>query len=252
MPFIDLNSDVGESFGTWTIGDDAAVFRHVSSANVACGFHAGDPSTIARTCRDAVAAGVTIGAHVGYRDLVGFGRRFLDCSATELADDVLYQLGALQALAAASGSEIKYVKPHGALYNAVVHHEVHAKAVVEAVKAFGRDLPLLLLPGSVALAEAEKQGLRGVAEAFADRAYNPDGTLVSRREPGAVLHDNRAVTENMIRLATEGKIVARDGSLLTIDAESICVHGDTADAVAMAAAVREGLEGAGVTVRSFV
>jgi UPF0271 protein len=252
MPFIDLNSDVGESFGNWTIGDDAAVFRHVSSANVACGFHAGDPSTIARTCRDAAAAGVTIGAHVGYRDLVGFGRRFLDCSATELADDVLYQLGALQALAAASGSEIKYVKPHGALYNAVVHHEVHAKAVVKAVKAFGRDLPLLLLPGSVALAEAEKQGLRGVAEAFADRAYNPDGTLVSRREPGAVLHDNRAVTENMIRLATEGKIVARDGSLLTIDAESICVHGDTADAVAMAAAVREGLEGAGVTVRSFV
>jgi UPF0271 protein len=252
MPFIDLNSDVGESFGTWTIGDDAAVFRHVSSANVACGFHAGDPSTIARTCRDAAAAGVTIGAHVGYRDLVGFGRRFLDCSATELADDVLYQLGALQALAAASGSEIKYVKPHGALYNAVVHHEVHAKAVVEAVKAFGRDLPLLLLPGSVALAEAEKQGLRGVAEAFADRAYNPDGTLVSRREPGAVLHDNRAVTENMIRLATEGKIVARDGSLLTIDAESICVHGDTADAVAMAAVVREGLEAAGVTVRSFV
>jgi UPF0271 protein len=252
MPFIDLNSDVGESFGTWTIGDDAAVFRHVSSANVACGFHAGDPSTIARTCRDAVAAGVTIGAHVGYRDLVGFGRRFLDCSATELADDVLYQLGALQALAAASGSEIKYVKPHGALYNAVVHHEVHAKAVVEAVKAFGRDLPLLLLPGSVALAEAEKQGLRGVGEAFADRAYNPDGTLVSRREAGAVLHDNRAVTENMIRLATEGKIVARDGSLLTIDAESICVHGDTADAVAMAAVVREGLEAAGVTVRSFV
>jgi UPF0271 protein len=252
MPFIDLNSDVGESFGNWTIGDDAAVFRHVSSANVACGFHAGDPSTIARTCRDAVAAGVTIGAHVGYRDLVGFGRRFLDCSATELADDVLYQLGALQALAAASGSEIRYVKPHGALYNAVVHHEVHAKAVVEAVKAFGRDLPLLLLPGSVALAEAEKQGLRGVAEAFADRAYNPDGTLVSRREPGAVLHDNRAVTENMIRLATEGKIVARDGSLLTIGAESICVHGDTADAMAMAAAVREGLERAGVTVRSFV
>jgi UPF0271 protein len=184
--------------------------------------------------------------------LVGFGRRFLDCSASELADDVLYQLGALQALAAAAGSEIRYVKPHGALYNAVVNHEVHAKAVVQAVKAFGRELPLLLLPGSVALAEAEKQGLRGVAEAFADRAYNPDGTLVSRREPGAVLHDNRAVTENMIRLATEGKVAARDGSLLTIEAESICVHGDTADAVAMAAAVRDGLERAGVTVRSFV
>lgn len=252
MPFIDLNSDVGESFGNWTMGDDAAVFRHVSSANVACGFHAGDPSTIARTCRDAVAAGVTIGAHVGYRDLAGFGRRFLDCSATELADDVLYQLGALDALAKAAGSRIRYVKPHGALYNTVVHHEVHAQAVVDAVHAFDPELPLLLLPGSVALKKAEARGLRGVSEAFADRAYNPDGTLVSRREAGAVLHDDNVITQNMVRLATEGKIVARDGSVLTIDAESICVHGDTPGAVAMAGAVRAGLEAAGVTVRSFV
>ncbi|GAB2712110.1 LamB/YcsF family protein [Arthrobacter bambusae] len=251
MPFIDLNSDVGESFGNWTMGDDAAVFRYVSSANVACGFHAGDPSTIARTCREAVAAGVAIGAHVGYRDLAGFGRRFLDCSATELADDVLYQLGALQALARAAGSEIKYVKPHGALYNTIVHHEVHAQAVVDAVHSFSPGLPLLLLPGSVALAKAEAKGLRGVAEAFADRAYNPDGTLVSRREEGAVLHDHAAITENMVRLATESKIVARDGSTLNVHAESICVHGDTPGAVAMAAAVRAGLESAGVTVRSF-
>jgi UPF0271 protein len=251
MPFIDLNSDVGESFGNWTIGDDAAVFRYVSSANVACGFHAGDPSTIARTCRDAVTAGVTIGAHVGYRDLAGFGRRFLDCSATELADDVLYQLGALQALAHAAGSEIKYVKPHGALYNTIVHHEVHAQAVVDAVHAFSPGLPLLLLPGSLALKKAEARGLRALSEAFADRAYNPDGTLVSRREEGAVLHDHAAITENMVRLATEGKIVARDGSVLDVRADSICVHGDTAGAVAMAAAVRAGLESAGVTVRSF-
>jgi 5-oxoprolinase (ATP-hydrolysing) subunit A len=251
MPFIDLNSDVGESFGNWTMGDDAAIFQHVSSANVACGFHAGDPSTIARTCRDAVAAGVTIGAHVGYRDLAGFGRRFLDCSATELADDVLYQLGALQALAHAAGSEIKYVKPHGALYNTIVHHDVHAQAVVDAVHAFSPGLPLLLLPGSVALQKAEARGLRGVSEAFADRAYNPDGTLVSRREEGAVLHDHEAITRNMVRLATEGKIVARDGSLLDVGADSICVHGDTAGAVAMAEAVRAGLEAAGVTVRSF-
>lgn len=251
MPFIDLNSDVGESFGNWTMGDDAAVFRHVSSANVACGFHAGDPSTIAQTCRDAVAAGVTIGAHVGYRDLAGFGRRFLDCSATELADDVLYQLGALQALAKAAGSEVKYVKPHGALYNTIVHHEVHAQAVVDAVHAFSPGLPLLLLPGSVALSKAESQGLRALSEAFADRAYNPDGTLVSRREEGAVLHNNDVITENMVRLATEGKIVARDGSTLDVRADSICVHGDTAGAVAMAGAVRAGLEAAGVTVRSF-
>ncbi len=251
MPIIDLNSDVGESFGSWTMGDDAAVFRHVSSANVACGFHAGDPSTIAQTCRDAVAAGVTIGAHVGYRDLAGFGRRFIDCSATELADDVLYQLGALQALARAAGSEVKYVKPHGALYNTIVHHEVHAQAVVDAVHAFSPGLPLLLLPDSIAQAKADARGLRVLSEAFADRAYNPDGTLVSRREAGAVLHDPATITENMVRLACEGKIIARDGSVLNVTADSICVHGDTPGAVAMAAAVRAGLEAAGVTVRSF-
>jgi 5-oxoprolinase (ATP-hydrolysing) subunit A len=247
MAIIDLNSDVGESFGNWEMGDDAAIFRSVSSANVACGFHAGDP----RTCRDAVAAGVTIGAHVGYRDLAGFGRRFLDCSPTELADDVLYQLGALQALARAAGARIRYVKPHGALYNTIVHHEAHAQAVVDAVRAFGGDLPLLLLPGSVALAKAAAAGLRGVAEAFADRAYNPDGTLVSRREPGAVLHDTDLVVANMVRLAQTGKITAIDGTIIRVDAESICVHGDTPGSVAMAAAVRAGLESAGVTVRSF-
>ena len=252
MAFIDLNSDVGESFGNWTMGDDAAIFRSVSSANIACGFHAGDPSTIARTCRDAVAAGISIGAHVGYRDLAGFGRRFLDCSPTELADDVLYQLGALEGIARAAGGRISYVKPHGALYNTIVTHQEQAQAVVDAVKAFGGDLPMLLLPGSVALAAAEAAGLRGVAEAFADRAYNPDGTLVSRREPGAVLHDEDAVAANMVRLATEGTIVARDGSTIETSAESICLHGDTAGAVSMAAAVRRELEAAGVDIRSFV
>ncbi|PNI08523.1 hypothetical protein CXX84_11475 [Arthrobacter sp. AFG7.2] len=252
MAFIDLNSDVGESFGNWTMGDDAAIFRSVSSANVACGFHAGDPSTIAQTCRDAVAASITIGAHVGYRDLAGFGRRFLDCSPTELADDVLYQLGALEAITRAAGGQIRYVKPHGALYNTIVTHQVQAQAVVDAVKAFGGDLPLLLLPGSVALAAAEAAGLRGVAEAFADRAYNPDGTLVSRREAGAVLHDEDVVAANMVRLATEGTIIAKDGSTIKTAAESICLHGDTEGAVSMAAAVRRELEAAGVGIRSFV
>jgi UPF0271 protein len=252
MAFIDLNSDVGESFGNWTMGDDAAIFRSVSSANIACGFHAGDPSTMARTCRDAVAAGVTIGAHVAYRDLAGFGRRFIDCSPAELADDVLYQIGALDAMARAAGGAIRYVKPHGALYNTIVTHEVHAKAVVDAVKAFGGDLPMLLLPGSVVLRKAEAAGLRGVAEAFADRAYNPDGTLVSRREAGAVLHDEDTVTANMVRLATEGTIVARDGSAIKTTAESICLHGDTQGAVTMSAAVRRELEAAGVGIRSFV
>nr|WP_255718560.1 5-oxoprolinase subunit PxpA [Micrococcus sp. ACRRV] len=246
-----MNSDVGESFGSWMMGDDAAIMPSVSSANVACGFHAGDPSGIAQTCRDAVAAGVTIGAHVGYRDLAGFGRRFLDCSPTELADDVLYQIGALEALAGAAGATVRYVKPHGALYNTIVHHEEHAQAVVDGVAAFGADLPLLLLPGSVALEKAEKAGLRGVAEAFADRGYTPQGTLVSRREPGAVLHDEDEVAARMVRLATEGVIEAVDGTDVRVEAESICLHGDTPGAVSMAAAVRRALEDAGVTIASF-
>ena len=251
MTVMDLNSDVGESFGSWSMGDDAAVFRSVSSANVACGFHAGDPSVMAQTCRDAVAAGVTVGAHVAYRDLAGFGRRFLDCSPTELADDVLYQMGALEAVARAAGARVSYVKPHGALYNTIAHHEVHAQAVVDAVRAFGGDLPLLLLPGSVALAKAERAGLRAVTEAFADRGYTPDGRLVSRREEGAVLHDAAEVTERMVRLAQDGTLTAVDGSTVRIAAESICVHGDTPGAAAMAAEVRRGLEDAGITIRSF-
>ena len=251
MTVMDLNSDVGESFGNWSMGDDAAIFRSVSSANVACGFHAGDPSVMAQTCRDAAAAGVTVGAHVAYRDLAGFGRRFLDCSPTELADDVLYQMGALDAVARSAGTAVRYVKPHGALYNTIAHHEAHAQAVVDAVTAFGGDLPLLLLPGSVALEKAERAGLRGVAEAFADRGYTPDGRLVSRREPGAVLHDAAQVTERMVRLCEDGTLTAADGSTVRLHAESICVHGDTPGSAAMAAEVRAGLERAGITVRSF-
>lgn len=251
MAVIDLNSDVGESFGNWSMGDDAAILRSVSSANVACGFHAGDPTTMERTCREAAAAGVTVGAHVAYRDLAGFGRRFLDCSPTELAGDVLYQMGALDAIARSAGTRVAYVKPHGALYNTIVHHEAHAQAVVDAVTAFGGDLPLLLLPGSVALEKAEGAGLRAVTEAFADRAYTPEGKLVSRREQGAVLHDAREVTERMVRLAEEGTLTAVDGATIRVRAESICVHGDTPGSAAMAAEVRAGLERAGVEVRCF-
>lgn len=252
MPTIDINSDVGESFGRWQLGDDAAVFESVSSANIACGFHAGDPSTMAATCRTAVAANVTIGAHVAYRDLAGFGRRFLDCAASELIDDIVYQLGALDAFARAAGDRIRYVKPHGALYNAIVHHEEHAHAVVEAVRLFDDSLPILALPGSAVLRIAQDKGLRGVVEAFADRAYNPDGTLVSRREPDAMIDDDEIIVRNMIRLADEGLIIARDGSKVTIDAASICVHGDNPSAVATAAAVRRALEGAGIDIRRFV
>ncbi|XAS67548.1 5-oxoprolinase subunit PxpA [Micrococcaceae bacterium Sec5.7] len=252
MASIDLNSDVGESFGRWTLGDDTAMFRSVTSANVACGFHAGDPTVIRTTCRNAVGAGVVIGAHVGYRDLAGFGRRFLDVDPRELADDVLYQIGALQALAAAEGARVQYVKPHGGLYNAIVRHTAQARAVVDAVKAVDPGLPILGLPGSEVLRLAEAAGLRAVPEAFADRAYNTDGTLVSRSLPGAVLEDPALVAEHVLRMATEQSVRTIDGSILNIRAESICVHGDSPGAVAMATAVKSALNDAGVTLGAFV
>ncbi|MCO4255164.1 LamB/YcsF family protein [Pseudarthrobacter cellobiosi] len=252
MAAIDLNSDVGESFGRWSLGDDLAMFGSVSSANVACGFHAGDPSVIRRTCREAAGAGVVIGAHVGYRDLAGFGRRFMDISPTELADDVVYQIGALQALAAVAGTQVRYVKPHGGLYNAIVTHTAQAQAVVDAVKSVDPNLPILGLPGSEVLRLAEAAGLRAVTEAFADRAYNPDGTLVSRSLPGAVLEDPEQVAEHVLRMATESSVRAIDGSTLKIRAESICVHGDSPGAVAMATAVKSALGDAGVSISSFL
>lgn len=252
MAIIDLNSDVGESFGRWTLGDDEAMFQSVSSANVACGFHAGDPGVIRATCEKAVKAGVVIGAHVGYRDLAGFGRRFLDIDPKELADDVVYQIGALQALAAVSGGRVQYVKPHGGLYNTIVKHTAQARAVVEAVKSVDPNLPILGLPGSEVLRLAEEAGLRGVPEAFADRAYNPDGTLVSRSQPGAVLHDPAEVAEHVLRMATEQSVRTVDGSVLNIRAESICVHGDSPGAVAMATEVKSALTDAGVSIGSFI
>lgn len=252
MATIDLNSDVGESFGRWQLGDDAAMFQSVSSANVACGFHAGDPTVIRTTCTRAVEAGVVIGAHVGYRDLAGFGRRFMDIDPGELADDVVYQIGALQALAATAGASVQYVKPHGGLYNTIVKHTAQARAIVDAVKAVDPNLPILGLPGSEVLRLAEAVGLRGVAEAFADRAYNPDGTLVSRSQPGAVLHDPAEVVEHVVRMATEQSVRTINGSNLKIRAESICVHGDSPGAVAMATAVKSALGDAGVSIGSFL
>ncbi|MGP0221478.1 LamB/YcsF family protein [Paenarthrobacter sp. NCHU4564] len=252
MHQIDLNSDVGESFGRWSLGDDDAVFRSVSSANVACGFHAGDPTVMRATCELAARRGVTVGAHPGYRDLAGFGRRFMDIAPNELADDVAYQIGALQAMAAIAGTTVKYVKPHGALGNAIVHHPAQAQAVVDAVRSVDSSLPILALAGSEVLLRAEKAGLRGVPEAFADRAYTRDGALAPRSLEGAVLHDPQAITERTVRLVSEGKIETIDGSHITVHAESICVHGDTAGAVQIASAVRESLESAGIAVRSFV
>ncbi|MFC9514784.1 LamB/YcsF family protein [Nocardiaceae bacterium NPDC056970] len=252
MAMIDLNSDLGESFGAWTLGDDAAMLDLVTSANVAGGFHAGDPATLLRTCRDAAARDVRIGAQVGYRDLAGFGRRFIDVSADDLTADVIYQIGALDALARTAGSGVTYVKPHGALYNAIVHHRDQARAVVDAVRAVNPSLPVLGLPGSVFLAEAEAAGLRVVTEAFADRAYTPEGTLVPRTEPGAVVHDPDVVAKRVLQLVTTGTVEAIDGSAIVVPAETICVHGDTPAAVAMAAAIRKMLDAEKIHVKPFV
>ncbi len=248
---IDLNSDLGESLGVWRMGDDAAMLDIVSSANVACGFHAGDPAGILRTLRQAKERGVAVGAHVAYRDLVGFGRRNMDVDSADLRADVIYQIGALKGLAAAAGTEVRYVKPHGALYNTIAHDERQARDVIAAIREIDASLVLVALAGSPLVGWAEALGLRVVAEAFADRAYTPQGTLVSRREPGAVLHDANDVAERMLRLANDGTVTAIDGSVVRIRADSICVHGDSPGAVEMARRVRERLVQAGVTIRPF-
>ena len=248
---IDLNADVGESFGRWRLGDDEALLDVVTSANVACGFHAGDPATLVATCRAAARRGVAIGAQVGYRDLAGFGRRFVDVSADDLYADVLYQLAALDGIARTVGSAVTYVKPHGALYNAVVHHEVQADAVIRAVADYSRELPVVGLPGSTLLAAAAGAGLATVREAFADRGYTAAGTLVPRSEPGALLDDPQEVAARVLRLVREGHMTATDGAEVELEADSVCVHGDSPGAVAMALAVRNALSGAGVRLVAF-
>jgi 5-oxoprolinase (ATP-hydrolysing) subunit A len=249
---VDLNSDMGEGFGQWRLGDDDALLGIVTSANVACGFHAGDAAIMRRVCERAVEDGVTIGAQVGYRDLPGFGRRFIDIEPEALTQDVIYQVGALEAFARVAGSRVGYVKPHGALYNAIVHHEEQAAAVVRALVDYDATLPVLGLPGSAWLRRAGEAGLTVVPEAFADRAYTPDGTLVSRRLPGAVLEDAEEIARRCVAIATGQPIEDVDGGPLRVTAGSICVHGDTAGAVGIARAVREALTSAGVTVAAFV
>lgn len=249
---IDLNADLGETTGGNPVSDDAAMVAIVSSANVACGFHAGDAHAISNTLAAAAENNVSVGAHVGYNDQAGFGRRFIDYSPAELADEVLYQIGALNALAKARGTQVRYVKPHGAMYNTIVHHEAQAKAVIEGIRAFGADLPVMLLPGAVAANYAEKAGLRVINEVFADRAYNPDGTLVSRRENGAVLHDPEVVARRVVRMAEEGTIEAIDGSTIRTAADSVCVHGDSPGAVAMAERIAAELQSNNITIGSFL
>ncbi|MFF5103306.1 LamB/YcsF family protein [Streptomyces sp. NPDC000134] len=248
---IDLNADLGEGFGRWTLTDDDALLSVVTSANVACGFHAGDPSVMRRVCALAAERGVRIGAQVSYRDLAGFGRRAMDVPADELAAEVAYQIGALRVFAEAAGAGVAYVKPHGALYNRTVHDAVQARAVVAGVRLAGGALPVLGLPGSHLLAAAEEAGLTGVPEAFADRAYTPEGTLVPRREANSVVTDGDAVVRRALGFAVDGAVEAVDGSAVAVAARSLCVHGDTPGAALTAARVREALERAGVEVGAF-
>ena len=251
MPTIDINSDLGESFGAWSMGDDDAMLDVVTSANVACGFHAGDPAGILRTLKAAAARQVSIGAHVAYPDKVGFGRRNMDVASDELTADVIYQIGALQGLAQAAGTRVSYVKPHGALYNTIAHDRRQALAVIAAIHAVDPTLVLVALAGSNLIELAREQGLTCIAEAFADRAYTPQGTLVSRREPGAVLHDPQLIAQRMLRLVQEGTLEAIDGSVTRLQADSICVHGDSPAAVAMARELRRVLEQANMHVQPF-
>lgn len=251
MAGIDLNADLGEGFGVWRLGDDDAMLGIVTSANVACGFHAGDPVGLLRVCRLAAERGVRIGAQVSYRDLAGFGRRFIDVAAEDLVADVLYQIGALQAIAHSSGSTVSYVKPHGALYNTIVTNREQAAAVAEAVHLVDATLPVLGMAGSALFDEAARLGLRTVAEAFADRAYRPDGQLVSRREPGAVLHDPAAIAERVVAMVTSGQVTAIDGTRVPVAVESVCVHGDSPGAVQIATAVRDRLTATGIDIGSF-
>jgi UPF0271 protein len=248
---IDLNADLGEGFGIWRLGDDMALLDIVTSANVACGFHAGDPVTIRRTCAAAVDRGVTIGAQVSYRDLAHFGRREMEVEPEELCAEVLYQLAAVDGIARAMGGRASYVKPHGALYNRICRDREQAAAVVDAVADYDPSLPVLTLPGSVVHEVAAAEGVPTVSEAFADRAYTSAGALVSRREPGAVIHDVEAVSSRAVRMAVERTVTSADGRQVPVPARSICVHGDTPDAVSLARAVRDGLLEAGVVLQAF-
>jgi 5-oxoprolinase (ATP-hydrolysing) subunit A len=250
-PVVDLNADVGESFGAWRLGDDEAMLALVTSANMACGFHAGDPLTLRRACAHAVARGVRIGAQVSYRDLAGFGRREMTVPPDELEAEILYQIAALDGIARAEGGRVSYVKPHGALYNRAARDREQAAAIAAAVVSYDPGLPLLTLPGSATEAAAAEVRLRTVIEAFADRGYADDGSLVPRGQPGALVTSPGAVAERAVAMVTRGVVDTVEGHRLELNPRSVCVHGDTQGAVALATAVRGALERAGVTLAPF-
>ncbi|MGE4243805.1 LamB/YcsF family protein [Ramlibacter sp.] len=248
---VDLNCDMGESYGAWRMGDDETMLDFVSSANVACGFHAGDPHVMARTFKAAAERGVAVGAHPGYPDLQGFGRRTLDCTPAEIEHFVAYQIGAAQAVSKYAGNPIRFVKPHGALANVSQVDAAVAGAIVRAIAAVDPGLVLLTFADGEARRIAQEMGIRVCAEIFADRAYTERGELVSRKLPGSVLHDPAQVADRVLRMVQAGAVETQSGKMLPCPIESICVHGDSPGAVAMAKAVREKLEGAGVAVRPF-
>jgi 5-oxoprolinase (ATP-hydrolysing) subunit A len=248
---IDINSDMGESFGAYTIGHDDGLMNAITSANVAAGFHAGDPSVLRATVRLAKARGVAVGAHPGFPDLVGFGRRELDVTPSEAEDMVLYQVAAVAGVAASEGVKLQHVKPHGALFNMAVRNAELAAAIARGVAAFDASLILFGLPGSEILNAGRKAGLRVAAEVFADRAYEPDGTLASRRKPGSVIHDPAAVVARAVRMVKEQNVVAIDGSVVPLQADTICVHGDTPGSDELASKIRAGFEAAGVVVKAI-
>jgi UPF0271 protein len=248
---MDLNADLGEGFGVWKLGDDEALLDVVTSANVACGFHGGDPSIMRAVCTAATDRGVSIGAQVGYRDLAGFGRRRIEYRREDLRDEIIYQIAALDGFARVAGDRVRYVKPHGALYNTAAVDEVQAGAVVDAITDYDAGLPVLCQPGSTLARLAADAGLRIVGEGFADRAYLPDGRLVARTDPDAVLHNSAAVADRVVQMATDHTVTALDGTLIPCHVESICLHGDTPGAVDLARRVRASLLDADLSLASF-
>jgi UPF0271 protein len=248
MPQVALTTDIGEGYGRWRLADDEALLDLVTGANIACGFHAGDPGIMRETCALSVRNDVSIGAQVSYRDLQGFGRRFIAYERRELVDDLLYQLGALEAFARLAGGRVEFVRAHGALYNAAATHAEHAQAIVDAVEEYDAALPVLCQSGTETWRRAETAGLRVLAEGFVDRAYTPEGLLVPRGEPGAMITDPQVAAERAVAMLLEGEVPAVDGSRVPIRADALVVHSDSAGALEIATATRRALEDAGVAL----
>lgn len=249
---IDLNCDMGESFGAYKLGMDEEVIQYISSANVACAWHAGDPSVMDHTVAMAVEHGVGVGAHPSYPDLLGFGRRNMDCTMEDLRNYVVFQIGALQSFCNVHGTKLQHVKPHGALYLTAVENEEVARIVAEAIVSVNSELLYVALAGAkgeLMRRIGQEVGLKVVYEAFPDRAYTPEGTLLSRRQPGAVIKDPQEVSERALRMVKEGVVIAVDGTTIPLEAQTLCVHGDTPTAVDLVRSIRKTMEADGVVVR---